>query len=74
MKNKSITYLLMIFILGSWQLCAQGVSIIAAENFYGEVASLVAGSSAKVTSIMKNPNQDPHEFPSSDSLLRVSFM
>ena len=44
------------------QLRSQSVSIVAAENFYGGVASQVAGTAAKVTSIMSNPNQDPHEF------------
>jgi len=38
------------------------VKILAAENFYGGVAQQIAGSSAQVTSIMSNPNQDPHEF------------
>jgi zinc/manganese transport system substrate-binding protein len=38
------------------------LSIVAAENFYGGVAQQIAGNSAKVTSIMSNPNQDPHEF------------
>ena len=44
------------------QLRSQSVNIVAAENFYGGVAAQVAGTSAKVTSIMSNPNQDPHEF------------
>jgi zinc/manganese transport system substrate-binding protein len=44
------------------QLHAHPVNIVAAENFYGSVAEQVAGSSAKVTSIMTSPNQDPHEF------------
>jgi len=38
------------------------VSIVAAENFYGGVAQQIAGDSANVTSILSNPNQDPHEF------------
>jgi len=41
---------------------AAAVSIVAAENFYGGVAEQIAGESAKVTSILNNPNQDPHEF------------
>jgi zinc/manganese transport system substrate-binding protein len=40
----------------------QPISIVAAENFYGGVAQQIAGSTAMVTSIMSNPNQDPHEF------------
>jgi zinc/manganese transport system substrate-binding protein len=40
------------------------IKIVAAENFYGGVAQQIAGSDAKVTSILTNPNQDPHEFTS----------
>ncbi len=43
---------------------AQSLSIVAAENFYGGVAQQIAGRSANITSIMSNPNQDPHEFQS----------
>ena len=38
------------------------ITIVAAENFYGSVAREIAGDSANVTSILTNPNQDPHEF------------
>lgn len=38
------------------------VNIVAAENFYGGVARQIAGNSADVTSVLSNPNQDPHEF------------
>jgi hypothetical protein len=38
------------------------ISIVAAENFYGDVARQVAGSTATVTSILSNPDQDPHLF------------
>lgn len=38
------------------------MQIVAAENFYGGVAAQVAGDDASVTSIMSNPNQDPHAF------------
>jgi zinc/manganese transport system substrate-binding protein len=41
---------------------AEGVEVVAAENFYGGVAQEIAGGEARVTSILKNPNQDPHEF------------
>jgi len=45
-------------------LQAQTLNIVAAENFYGGVAHQIAGHSAQVTSILSNPNQDPHEFQS----------
>jgi zinc/manganese transport system substrate-binding protein len=41
---------------------ADGIQIIAAENFYGGVAQQIAGDDATVRSILTNPNQDPHEF------------
>ena len=41
---------------------ADEIKIVAAENFYGGVAQQIAGSDATVTSILTNPNQDPHEF------------
>jgi zinc/manganese transport system substrate-binding protein len=41
---------------------ADNLKIVAAENFYGGVAQQIAGSGATVTSILTNPNQDPHEF------------
>ena len=62
MQKNIMLLLAVMFLPGVIQLRAQSVSIVAAENFYGGVAAQVAGSSAKVTSIMSNPNQDPHEF------------
>ncbi len=41
---------------------AANLKIVAAENFYGGIAQQIAGDSAQVTSILNNPNQDPHEF------------
>ncbi|MDH4470311.1 MAG: zinc ABC transporter substrate-binding protein [Verrucomicrobiae bacterium] len=55
------TLLLTAFFLSPLALYAQPLKIVAAENFYGGVAEQIAGSSAEVTSIMSNPNQDPHE-------------
>jgi zinc/manganese transport system substrate-binding protein len=48
--------------LNSFPAQAGDLKIVAAENFYGGVAQQIAGSDAKVTSILTNPNQDPHEF------------
>src|SRR4051794_7630849 len=49
---------------------AQAVRIVAAENFYGDVASQIAGDGAGVTSILSNPDQDPHLFEASPSVAR----
>ena len=48
--------------LASLAAFADDLKIVAAENFYGGVARQIAGSSTTVTSILTNPNQDPHEF------------
>jgi zinc/manganese transport system substrate-binding protein len=49
---------------------AQPVSIVAAENFYGDVARQIAGDAARVTSVLSNPDQDPHLFEASPSVAR----
>ena len=38
------------------------IAVVAAENFYGDVARQVGGDRVKVASIMNNPDQDPHLF------------
>jgi zinc/manganese transport system substrate-binding protein len=38
------------------------LTIVAAENFYGDIAKRVAGPHAEVVSILSNPDQDPHLF------------
>ena len=47
------------------------VSIVAAENVYGDVARQVAGGNADVASILTNPDQDPHLFEASPSVARL---
>jgi zinc/manganese transport system substrate-binding protein len=49
---------------------AAPINIVAAENFYGDVAEQVGGSAVKVTSILTNPDQDPHLFEASASTAR----
>lgn len=49
---------------------AEPIAVVAAENFYGDVAEQVGGSSVKVTSILTNPDQDPHLFEASASTAR----
>jgi zinc/manganese transport system substrate-binding protein len=48
-----------------------GVKIVAAENFYGDMARQIAGPEASVSSILTNPNQDPHDFEASPSTARL---
>jgi zinc/manganese transport system substrate-binding protein len=41
---------------------ASGVSVVAAENFWGSIAAQVGGSKASVRSIIVDPSQDPHSY------------
>lgn len=41
------------------------ISIVAAENFYGDIAQQIGGSRVTVTSFLNDPNVDPHQFESS---------
>jgi zinc/manganese transport system substrate-binding protein len=52
------------------QPVAPTISIVAAENFYGDVAQQLAGANATVISILSNPDQDPHLFEASPSVAR----
>jgi zinc/manganese transport system substrate-binding protein len=38
------------------------VRVVAAENFWGSIASQLAGTKASVASIITNPAQDPHTY------------
>jgi zinc/manganese transport system substrate-binding protein len=38
------------------------IQVVAAENFWGSVASQLGGSHVKVTSIIDNPAADPHDY------------
>ena len=38
------------------------VQVVAAENFWGSIASQLGGVHAQVTSIITNPNTDPHDY------------
>ncbi len=46
------------------------VKIVAAENFYGDVAGQIGGPDVSVTSILNNPDEDPHLFEVSPSVAR----
>jgi zinc/manganese transport system substrate-binding protein len=50
---------------------AAPIRIVAAENFYGGVARAIGGDAAAVTSILSNPNQDPHAFEAGAATARA---
>jgi zinc/manganese transport system substrate-binding protein len=44
--------------------------VVAAENFYGDVAQQIGGNLVDVVSIMSNPDQDPHLFETTPTVIR----
>ena len=46
------------------------LSVVAAENFYGDVVKQLGGAHVSVTSILNNPDQDPHLFEASPKTAR----
>jgi zinc/manganese transport system substrate-binding protein len=47
------------------------IGIVAAENVYGDLAQRLGGQHVRVTSILSNPDQDPHLFEVSPSIARA---
>jgi len=56
--------------LGLASAQAEPVAVVAAENFYGDVAQQVGGPDVRVVSILTNPDQDPHLFEANASTAR----
>ena len=44
------------------------IEVVAAENFWGSIASQVGGSHVHVTSIIDNPDVDPHDYEPKTSI------
>lgn len=73
--------LLLIFLLsncgGAGNVTSTSVSsgktlqVVAGENFWGSIATQLGGIHATVTSIVSDPNADPHEYESSASDARL---
>ncbi len=57
-------------IMGSTAAAAQ-IKVVAAENFYGDIAHQIGGAQVAVTNVLSNPDQDPHEFEASPSTARA---
>jgi zinc/manganese transport system substrate-binding protein len=46
------------------------IAVVAAENAYGDIARQIGGDRVDVTSILTNPNQDPHLFETAPGTVR----
>ncbi len=56
---------------GTPAVAAEGrIAVVAAENFYGDIARQIGGDRIAVVSIMSNPDQDPHLFETTPGIVR----
>ena len=63
--------LFLAFTFGAGAQAADGkIAVIAAENFYGDIARQIGGDRVTVASIMNNPEQDPHLFETTPGVVR----
>jgi zinc/manganese transport system substrate-binding protein len=46
------------------------ITVVAAENFYGDVAAQIGSDHVSAISILNSPDQDPHLFETSPSVVR----
>jgi zinc/manganese transport system substrate-binding protein len=46
------------------------LAVVAAENFYGDIARQVGGDRVDVVNVMSNPDQDPHLFETTPGIVR----
>ena len=53
------------FAFAATPVIGQPLRIVAAENVYGDVAKQIGGAHVEVTSVLSNPEQDPHLFEAS---------
>jgi len=70
MRHTKLLAAAAILFASSLAAAAEPVSIVAAENFYGDVAQQIGGPDVTVTSILSSPDQDPHLFEASPATAR----
>ena len=69
----ALAALSLLFVMGlggcakSAQMRSGLVQVVGAENFYADVAAKIGGPYVEVTSILNNPNIDPHTYESNTS-------
>ena len=49
----------------------KALAIVAGENFWGSIVSQLAGKAGKVTSVVTDPNADPHNYETSSDNARA---
>jgi len=71
MKRLSFLAMALAMMTAAPAFAAGAVPVVAAENFYGDVAQQIGSANVAVTSILNNPDEDPHLFEASPSVARA---
>ena len=71
--RKNIVVAAGLWLTGALLALAQAapIAVVAAESTYGVIAEAVGGPYVRVTSIIRNPNVDPHQFEASPATART---
>src|SRR5713101_2850112 len=80
MRMRTILVICALLVLGLASGCGSGrattgggLAVVAAENVYGDIAAQIGGRLVSVTSVLSDPNADPHLFePGTRNGLAVS--
>jgi len=70
MKTIAALTLALVTALAAARAADGKIAVVAAENFYGGVVQQIGGPQVEVTSVMNNPDQDPHLFETSPAVAR----
>jgi zinc/manganese transport system substrate-binding protein len=73
MKNAAAALALLLALLAQTapvRAAENQIAVVAAENFYGDIARQIGGDRVSVVSIMNNPEQDPHLFETTPGIVR----
>ncbi len=71
LRIRLIAALALLAVLAPRADAAEPLRIVAAENFYADLAREIAGPDAAIEAILSNPNQDPHDFEASPATARL---
>ena len=66
----ALAFLLTVTAAASTSAADSPTAVVAAENFYGDVAKQIGGDRVAVVSLMNNPDQDPHLFETTPGTVR----
>ena len=73
MKNVAAALALLLALLAQTapvRAAENQIAVVAAENFYGDIARQIGGDRVSVVSILNNPDQDPHLFETTPGIVR----